>query len=517
MQEGFWILCRISIVQGTYTHKGVECCMKLGFDLNLEQKQQLVITPELRKAIQLLQLSSLELNTYIEQEVIENPMLEISSTGDEDSGSQEQDSTVENTSSQNNQESDVKDSSESTQTEEQFDIDWQRYFEDSSDIGKLSNFVVGGRDEEDKDSFETFTSSTTNLLEQLYFQLSLTSADQEHLKPLAEFLVGNLDSNGYLRGSLEEISRFVEADEQDLEKALDLIQSLDPPGIGARDLRECLQLQLDRFEDSPELASELVQNYLSEIAENRLDRIARQLKRPIEDIQHAVDHIKSLTPKPASPFSIHGSPSYITPDIIVTKVEGDYEIIFNDNSTPKLKINSKYRQLLATEQKHSGVVKFLNSRLDSALWLIKSIEQRRITLQNIMETLIEFQRPFLDHGVSNLRPLTLKEVADEIDVHESTVSRATANKYVQTPQGIYPLRFFFSSKLEKGQNECNSSTSIKHKIKELVDQEHKQQPLSDQAIVDSLRDIDIDISRRTVAKYRKECNIPSSSKRKRYS
>ncbi|ACB85587.1 RNA polymerase factor sigma-54 [Natranaerobius thermophilus] len=479
--------------------------MKLGFDLNLEQKQQLVITPELRKAIKLLQLSSIELDNYIEKELVENPMLEISSTEESESGDDNgKEDSVEK----------LENSQESAQSEDRFDIDWQKYFEDSSDVGKYNNLPKENYDE-GKDGFETFTPSTISLTEHLYFQLSLYSDQEEHIKPLAEFLIGNLDANGYLNGTLQEIAEFLDVEEKELEKALELVQSLDPPGVGARSLKECLLLQVETDSHSPDSAYELIENFLSEIAENRLDKIAKELKLPIKEVQEIVDYIRSLTPKPASPFSEEGLPSYITPDIVIKRVEDEYEIILNDSMSPRLKINSKYRQLLKTE-KGSGVAKFLNSRLDSAMWLIKSIEQRRITLYNIMQKLVEMQRPFLDNGVRYLKPLTLKEVADEIDVHESTVSRATANKYVQTPQGVYPLRFFFSSKLDNNQDDYNSSTSIKQKIKELVEEEDKKKPLSDQKIAEILQESSINISRRTVAKYRKELNLPSSSKRKRY-
>ncbi|OWZ83797.1 RNA polymerase factor sigma-54 [Natranaerobius trueperi] len=460
--------------------------MKLGFDLNLEQKQQLIITPELKKAIELLQLSGMELNNHIEQELAENPMLEVATSEEEP---------------------------KENETSETFDIDWQKYFEDSSDIGKH----VGTGMSENKESFENYTPSSTNLFEHLFFQLSLITT--EEYREIAEYLIGNLDPNGYLRGSLEEMSQLIDVKYSELEKALKLVQSLDPPGIGARSLKECLLLQLERKDDYPKLSYKLIENYLIEIGENRLSKIAEKTGESVVEVQKAVDYIKTLTPKPASTFSIDSSSEYISPDIVIKRVEDDYVVIINDSMNPKLKINSMYKSILSKANKNEAAdsaTKFLNSKLDSALWLIKSIEQRRLTLHNIVNKLIEFQKPFLDNGVSYLRPLTLKQIAEQIGVHESTVSRATANKYVQTPQGVFPLRYFFSSKVENTKTDSSSSTSIKHKIKNLIENEDKKQPLSDQKISEILKESAINISRRTVAKYRKELNIPSSSKRKRY-
>ncbi len=474
--------------------------MKLGFNLNLEQKQQLVITPELRQAIQLLQLSSLELYNYIEQEVIENPMLEISSHEEDESKEP----------GENNQEQDHENE------QDRFDIDWQKYFEDSSDLGRQisSNKEPAHQEDDQKSRFESYTAKEPSLMEHLYFQLAVLDVSS-HTKELAEFLVGNLDSNGYLQCSLEELSTLLAVPEEQLEEALAVVQSLDPPGVGARSVKECLRLQLESRSDAPLLCFKLVNNYLPEIADNRLDKISRETGEPVDEIQKAVDYIKKLTPKPASTYSQDGLTSYITPDIIIQRVEDDYEVIINDSYTPRLKINSMYRNML-TNNNNSRAAKFLHARLDSALWLIKSIEQRRITLHNIMQALIKVQRPFLDRGVSYLKPLTLKDIAEEIDVHESTVSRATANKYVQTPQGFFPLRFFFSSKVKNASCGQGSSTSIKHKIKELIKNEDQSNPLSDQKIAEILQEESIEISRRTVAKYRQECKIPSSSRRKRY-
>ncbi len=483
--------------------------MKLEFDLQLDQKQQLIITPELRKAIKLLQYSGYELTSYIEQEMVENPMIEFTEEEEQDHF-KDMENLETNDETNDNESRNFKD--------EWSDMDWQRYFDDVGDLGKMSGVGKFYKDDRETDSFENFTPTAVSLYNHLYFQLILVPSEPK-IKKLAEFIIGNLDENGYLRLSIAEITELTGHKIEETTAALKMVQSLDPPGVGARDLKECLLLQIER-EDKGDceircLAMELIENYLMEIAENRLDKIAQQLSFSIGLVQQAVDHIKTLTPKPASPYS-HTQPlSYITPDIEIRKVEEDYVIIMNDNMTPRLQLNRHYKQLLESG-KQAGVSKFLNSRLNSALWLIKSIEQRRLTLYKILSQLIEFQRPFLDYGPAYIRPLTLKQVADEIEVHESTVSRATAKKYVQTPHGIFPLRFFFSSKVEKSCSDYSSATGIKQRIKELVTSEDKCKPLSDQQIANSLKEDTAEISRRTVAKYRQECGIPSSSRRKRY-
>ena len=294
---------------------------------------------------------------------------------------------------------------------------------------------------------------------------------------------------------------------------LTLIQSFDPSGIGARTLEECLLLQLRERQDVPPAVELVIKGYLAEVAEGKYREIAGKLGINTKCLQDALDYIRTLNPKPGSYLGGAGDVRYVYPDIIVQKVEGEYVIIINDN-VPQLFINPYYHNLLR-QGKEEQISDFLKKRLESALWLIKSIEQRRLTLYRVTEQIVKIQEPFLEKGIHNLKPLTLKDIAQKLDIHESTVSRATTGKYVQTPRGLYPLKFFFSSGIDGLRGETYSVLSIKEHLKELVEKEDCNAPYSDQKIADQLQKHGIKVSRRTIAKYRKEMNIPASSRRRR--
>ncbi|MGF7056676.1 RNA polymerase factor sigma-54 [Brassicibacter mesophilus] len=459
--------------------------MRLGFDLTLEQAQKLIMTPELRQAIQMLQFTSQELWQYLDRQVEINPLLEIDGDQRNEENIEEINSKIE-------------------------EIDWKEYLGQYDDISYRNT----SKNENKETSFENYISAQTSLKEHLLFQLHL-SIFENSAKRVGEFIIESIDKNGYLNNSLEDIAAQLDIDVSEVEKILQIIQTFDPAGVGARDLKECLLIQLKvRGVTDPDVY-EIVNNHLEDVAQNRLSKISKTLNINLKNVQWICDLIKSLEPKPGRGFA-HDSDDikYVTPDVVLQYVDGEYVISVNDVTAPRLIINNFYKQLL-TRTEDENISNFLNGKLNSAMWIIKSIEQRRTTIYKVVESILKFQLEFFDKGKKSLKPLTLKDVAEDIGVHESTVSRATNGKYIQTPRGIFELKFFFSSGVGSDEGGI-SSTSIKSMIKEIIDNENQKKPLSDQQIVNILKAKSIDISRRTVAKYRDELGIPSSSGRRRF-
>lgn len=462
--------------------------MQINFSLTLSQTQKLVMTPELRQAITILQLSTFELGQYVQNQILENPLLDIS------------DDFIK---SEETAEEEVKEQTES--------IDWDEYFQDEAS----SSPIRVQREDKEEVVYDNFISSTPSLQEHLMIQLNLSSLPKTKLK-IGEFLIGNLDKNGYLTITTDEVSRLLKVSKNDVEETLKIIQTFDPAGVGARNLTECLLIQIEQKDIKNPKIRELVENHLVDLAEGRFSKIATMLNISLADVQHLKDILVTLDPKPGRNFSSANDVHYIIPDATIEKVGSEYVVIMNDSISPRLSINPYYRALLTSEDKESNISKFLSNRLDSALWLIKSIEQRRITLHKVIQSIADVQRDFLDHGLIYLKPLTMKQIADMVGVHESTVSRAISGKYVQTPRGIFELKFFFQSGLENVNGTMTSAESIKKIIREIIEGEDPYNPLSDQKIADVLKEKGITISRRTVAKYREEMGILSSTKRKRY-
>lgn len=452
--------------------------MKLGHELILSQTQKLVLTPELRQAIELLQFTNQELKEYIDNELQENPMLE-----------REQDETY----------SSLDD-----------EINWKEYVEKNMS----SNNVREETDRNQKEyDYANFVSYNPQLRETLLLQLNVLDIDRESLE-IGHFLVENIDDNGYLTGSLENIAKDLDKSLEKVERVLDMIQTFDPVGVGARDLRECLTIQLEEMEVEDDIIYSVVESHLEDIADNRLRKISDELDLTIEETQEICDVIKKLNPKPGQEYGSAERVKYITPDAYIKKVNGDYVVILNDITAPRLNINNFYKNML-TQKSDKNATKYLSERLDSAMWVIKTIEQRRNTILKVLNAILKFQLDFFEKGEKFLKPLTLKEIAEEIDMHESTVSRTTNGKYVQTDRGLFEFKYFFSSSIASLDGDI-SSTSIKSYIEDIIDGENKKKPYSDQAISDMLKARGVKISRRTVAKYRDELEIPSSTKRRRY-
>lgn len=452
--------------------------MKLNYELTLEQSQKLIMTPELRQAIQLLQYNSLELQEYILREIEENPLLE------------------------------YEDTIEEPQEISDFDqIDWKEYIENYDDISYKQEI----NKDENTITFENFFTSSQTLKEYLLEQLSMVSVGQREYK-IAEYIIQNIDSNGYLTESTQEIAQAMGVSESEVEIMLGIVQTFEPTGVGARNLKECLLLQLKDRKDL--ILINIVENYLEDIALNKLSKIASELNIDVEEVQRYADEIKSLEPKPGRSFA--GSSEeikYIIPDAKLEKVDGEYVVLINEVTIPKLNINNFYRELIKNSDETTS--QFLQEKLNSAVWIIKSIEQRKQTLTKVIESIVKFQTDFFEKGEGYLKPLTLKDVAEDIKMHESTVSRATNGKYIQTSKGIYELKYFFSQAIKANEGLISSDT-VKNTIREIIDSEDPKKPMSDQEISDKLEKMGISLSRRTVAKYREELKIPSSKLRKRF-
>jgi RNA polymerase sigma-54 factor len=459
--------------------------MRLTHDVFLEQQQKLLMTPELRQAIAILQMSTLELTEYVQRELEENPFLEER----EESGEIEKDN----------------DSSDNTKMEE-----WMEYFHDR-DIGYSS------QEKEEEKSFDNFLTRRPSLYEHLEFQLHIASKKEDDLA-IGNYLIGSIDSNGYLCVDLDEVASKLNVRREKVQEALELIQSFHPHGVGARDLAECLLLQLRHYGKESQIAWDIINYHLGDLAQGKLNKIAQALAVPVQEIQDIGDLIRTLDPRPGLQYSNNNEIKYILPDVFVEKVEGEYIVIVNDFNFPRLIINQVYKSILRQPNSFSqDAKKYLEDKMGSAIWLIRSIEQRRMTLYKVARCIVDIQTQFLDGGVEYLKPLNLKQVADIVEVHESTVSRATTNKYIQTPQGLFELKYFFSTgvELHHGSQKV-SSKSIKHMLEEIVAAEDPTKPLSDDAITKILNKKGIRISRRTVAKYRQELGILSTMARKRY-
>jgi RNA polymerase sigma-54 factor len=461
--------------------------MNLGYGLKLELNQKLMMTPELRQAIAILQLSALELSDMIEQEVMENPVLEIVDKESDDPEGEP----------------------EPQREKEQLDdyLNWDDYF--NQGIDKKSEYMVA----DEKATIEKFVKNNVSLHEHLEFQLHLAVRD-ETAKVIGNYLIGCIDENGYLCGTLAEAAITLGTTEEMVMEVLTLIQTFDPLGVGARNLKECLLLQCQQKGIGSPFVAEIISHYLPDVAAGKYKAIAEKLACKPQEVQQAVDIIRTFDPKPGRAFG-NDQCSYIVADMKVEKINGKYVITVNDTSIPTLTINPYYRRVAVDADSESK--KFIEGRLNSAVWLIKSIEQRRRTLYNVMEAIIELQQDFFDKGAKFLRPLVMKKVAEKIEVHESTVSRAIANKYVDTPHGLVSLRSFFSTAVRNSEGGQDvSATKVKQKIKELIAGEDSSDPFSDQSLSEILCEHGMKISRRTVAKYREEQGIASSAKRKRY-
>ena len=469
----------------------------MGLELRQQLKlsQQLVMTPQLQQAIKLLQLSRLELLETVQQELLENPFLDETET-----------------------EAEVPDSSSEVLTESQAEeelvrnADWENYLGEFSSTSKQALAREVEVPEEGM-SFEARLASKPSVEGHLSWQMRLSNFTEKEIA-IGDVVIGNVDSNGYLQADMDELTAMVQATEAEVESVIRRIQRLDPVGVGARTPQECLLVQMEVLGyDDPILIS-LVRDHLEDLEKNRYKPLARKFKISMEELKEYLEMIQTLDPMPGTSFS-STEPHYVSPDVYVYKYGEDFVIILNEDGLPRLQMNSFYMDSM----KGAGdkEKEYFQEKMRSAAWLMKSLYQRQRTLYKVVESIVGFQRGFFEDGVTKLKPLILKEVAEDIEMHESTVSRITTNKYVSTPHGIFELKFFFNSALDLNDGSQVGSESVKALIKQMIAAEDTKRPLSDERIGEILQEkLDVNIARRTVAKYRSAMGIASSSKRKQY-
>ena len=499
--------------------------MDLRLDLRLSQK--LVMTPQLQQAIKLLQLSRLELQQTLAQHQIENPLLEELDIQEEETGSGEEGpESGKEQEGQGETSTAADDGGQEKESEPLTAEEWDNLL--GTDWRPTSREEIQGGDDEFP-SYEQTLTKPTSLEDHLEWQLRLSSLDGRD-RDIGRMIIGNLDEDGYIRVSMDELAKDADCSLDQIERVLRQIQTFDPVGVGARDLQECLLIQLEHLKQeesglmnhcpaqvSPDVVAAILKDHLVDLQKKRYQAVAKSLGITLEDVYEAVRVIESLEPKPGRPY-FSDSNSIIIPDVYVIKHEGEWVVLLNDDGLPRLRISPYYRRLLSNSGEDSGTTKtYLEEKLKGAQWIIRSIDQRNKTIVKVVTSLVKFQEAFLEKGIHYLRPLVLKQVAEDVGMHESTISRVTTNKYMHCPQGILELKFFFNAGIQRADNrgEDLSSVTVQEMIREMVAQEDAASPLKDQEIVSRLRNKNIMIARRTVAKYRAELHIASASQRKR--
>lgn len=479
--------------------------MVLEGKLELRLSQRLILTPQLQLAIKLLQMPQLELSQALTQELTENPFLEEIAEDTKEDFTREELDTIEPHDEEDDTEAPLE---KLISNLSGYSV--EEYFDERGSDGRDLGYFTPGTVEQP--TFEQFTSKEADLSDHLLWQLRLSVAEEE-IKEIAVMIIGNIDENGYLRATEEELAEASNSTPEKVRTAVDLVQSFDPLGIAARDLKECLLLQLRSFTLKGSLVEQLIVNNMADIEKKRYQLMAKQYNVPTDEILAAVRIIEGLEPRPARNFS-GPAPTYVVPDVTVVKTDDGYQIILNDEGLPRLRLNAYYKKLFRSKNSLSKEEKqFIDEKLRSAVWLLKSLDQRNRTIYRVTESIIDFQKDFFDWGTANLKPLNLRDVAASLGMHESTISRVTSNKYLSCGHGLFSFRFFFSSALHSASGAV-SSTSVKDLIKKIVSEENTSKPLSDQKIVELLETKNIKIARRTVAKYREELKIPPQGQRK---
>jgi RNA polymerase sigma-54 factor len=463
--------------------------MRIGYEQIIEQSQKLVMTPDLIQAIRILQYSSQELEEYVQEELLSNPVMEL----------------VHDRMSSYQEPLGYRGVSPISDGEDTSDFPMERYAMERGET----------------------------LAEHLLFQLE-TADVHSRCKERGRYIIEALDENGYLTMTPEEIAVNLETNLEKVLRTIEVIQGFDPPGVCARDLSECLLIQLEemlceiskdvkdeKILEDYRLTEKMIRHHLEALAENRMGHISREMGIPTQRVQEIADIVRKLEPKPGRQFGAGQDQRYIIPDLKVEKVDGKYVVVLMETNTPRLMIGSYYGKLQKESESDEELSRYLNKKLNSAIWLIRSIEQRKQTIFQVASAIVRYQQDFFDEGPKKLKTLTLKQIAEEVGVHESTVSRSINGKYMESPRGVFELKYFFKSGVSRcdaspGEDDNISSMGVKTFIQEMVNQEDPKNPLSDQSMVFTLKEKGIDISRRTVAKYRDEMGIPSSSRRRRY-
>lgn len=470
------------------------------FSQSQQQRQMMVLAPQLRQSLELLQVPVMELLSLVQQEMEQNPTIEEQPTDAQTADAE-------------------KDASGDTESEKEFkdefdklaklDDEWREYFTQNQSTQRYSSDEAAKRQ-----FFLDSLSQPESLQQHLMDQLNLAAlGDTEH--QIGELLIGSINEDGYLTSSLEDLASSTGHTVENLNEVLDLIREFDPIGIGAKDLRECLMIQLRRLGKEDTLAGNIIRNHLDALGARKYPEIARSLKISVEEVQNAAHFIATLEPKPGRMF-VSDAPAYVLPEVVVQKIDGEYTVLLNNDHIPHLHISDHYRQLMSNNQTTSDVKSYIREKIRAGMFLIKSISQRQQTIFNIATEIVKVQKEFLDEGVTKLRPLTMAEVAAVVGIHETTVSRAIANKYMQTPRGTFEMKYFFTPGYKTASGATVSNKTIKDAIAQLVANEDPASPLSDQAMVESLQAAGTKVARRTVAKYREELKILPSHLRKSF-
>jgi RNA polymerase sigma-54 factor len=462
------------------------------------------MTPLLQQAIQLLQLSTLELQEVVQKELLENPLLEELPETPETPDGQPTAAESPTVPTAEPITPEVPPREQERGTDDlPFDLT-AVMFDDHEERSLVA--------QEDRDDlpFENMVRSVSSLTDHLEEQLRFATEDPV-VRQIGFEIIGNLDEDGYLRAELSEIAARCNVTAEAVEPVLAMVQAFDPPGVGARSIQECLLIQLKSDPNPDPVSVEIVETHFDDLTRRRYPDIARALRLSLDRIMESVEEIMGLEPKPGRRFGGNDS-RYIVPDVVVHKMGSEYVVVLNEDGIPRLRVNSLYRSLL----RNSGdeAKQYVEQKLRSAVWLIKSVDQRQRTLRKVTQSIVKFQREFLDKGIAHLKPLSLRDVGEDIGMHESTISRVTTNKYVETPQGLFELKYFFHSGIASGDGEMVSSVSVKKMIQDLLANEDPSKPLSDQEVAQILKGRGLVIARRTVAKYREELGILPSHQRR---
>lgn len=469
------------------------------FEMAQKQVQRMILSPQMQQAIYMLQMPLMELQALIQQELTLNPVLE------EKMETETPPAAAETAKTEPEKELDFK---EEFTTLEKLDDEWKDYYAQSGSFRKLTQ-----QDEEKRKFMLDSITTGESLQDHLLWQLGILVTDQDK-KALGELIIGNIDDNGYLRTSVEDLSAISGKSIPEIEEMISLIQTFNPVGVGARDIKECLLIQLDRLGKSNTLEAKIVENCLDFLGEHKYKQIAELLHVTEHEVQKAAEIIITLDPKPGLMFSSETS-QYVVPDVFVEKADGEYVITLNDERTPHLYISNLYRNLMHKKDTPQETINYIKDKIRAGSWLIKNIKQRQQTIYKIASEIVRIQHNFLEEGPSSIKPLTMQEVANAVGLHESTISRAIANKYIQTPQGTFQFKYFFSSGIQTESGESVSITNLKGKIYDMIKNEDSKHPLSDQEIIEKLSALGIKIARRTIAKYRYDMGIPASNLRKK--
>jgi len=482
----------------------------------LRLSQQLVMTPQLQQAIKLLQMSRIELEALVREEMLENPVLEDSlepSAKPDEPGAPSEQTTIDKQVAQD----DAEKGEVGKETEKKADdIDWERYLENHSLQAPVPSFRRGNEDE--LPGYEQTLSSSADLVDHVWWQVRMSDLVEDEMR-FSALVLGNLDDAGLLKMEgvppeevVPKLAEEAELHPEDAEEVLKILQKMDPLGVASRSLSECLRVQAEQI-GLDELTMVIIDEHLDNLEKKAYATIAKELDVPVEEVYDVAQVIAELEPRPGRNFTTE-EPRYIVPDVHVHRVGDKYFVVANDDGMPKLKISGFYRSAMAGDPKAK---EYIQNKLRSAQWLIRSIDQRRKTIVKVTECIVDKQRDFFDKGIQYLKPMILRDIAEAVGMHESTISRVTSNKYVATPRGVYELKFFFNSAIKReGAKEDIASEAVKQAIKKIIGDENPKNPFSDQKIVEILSDRDIVIARRTVAKYREMLGILSSSKRKQY-